>query len=133
MVQKVVPMQVKLAAVLAEASQADRIDVRATCRALGISRATYYKYAARFTELGVEGLVERSRRPQTCPGRTAAGVEELIVRWRKALLDEGWDAGAQSIYHRMHRAGQDPPSVRTIHRGAGAVRAGGAAASQAAA
>ena len=109
-------MQVKLAAVLARFSQGERLDVRATCRQLGISPPTFYKYAARFDAEGVEGLLERSRRPHSSPGQTPAAVEEVIRRWRKELLEQGWDAGAQSIYYRMRRAGQDPPSVRTVHR-----------------
>ena len=32
------------------------------------------------------------------------------------LIEQGWDAGAASIYHRMRRAGQQPPSIRTVHR-----------------
>jgi transposase InsO family protein len=43
-------------------------------------------------------------------------MEDLIVRWRKELTDQGWDAGATSIYLRMHAARQDPPVERTIHR-----------------
>jgi transposase InsO family protein len=116
MASKVVPMQVKLAAVLARVSQGERLNVRATCVELGISRPTFYKYAARFDAEGVEGLLERSRRPRSSPGQTSSPVEDLIVGWRKELLEQGWDAGAQSIFHRMRRAGQDPPSIRTIHR-----------------
>lgn len=110
-------MQVKLAAVLARRSQGERLNVRATCRELGISPPTFYKYVARFESEGVAGLLERSRRPVCSPGQTAATVEEQIVRWRKELTDQGWDAGAASIFHRMRRAGSiAPPSVRTIHR-----------------
>jgi transposase InsO family protein len=116
MAMKVIAMQVKLAAVLARVSQGERLNVSAVCRELGISRETFYKYAGRFDAEGVEGLLERSRRPGTSPDRTSAAVEDEIVRWRKQLLEQGWDAGATSIWHRMRRAGQDPPSVRTVHR-----------------
>jgi transposase InsO family protein len=109
-------MQVKLAAVLARRSQGESLNVRATCAQLGISPPTFYKYVARFDAEGVEGLLERSRRPASSPGQTAAGVEDLIVGWRKELGEQGWDAGAASIFHRMRRAGQDPPSIRTVHR-----------------
>jgi transposase InsO family protein len=116
MASKVVPMQVKLAAALARHSQGERLNVRSTCRELGISPPTFYKYAARFDADGVEGLLERSRRPAGSPAQTPATVEDEIVRRRKELTDQGWDAGAVSIYHRMQRAGQSPPSARTIHR-----------------
>jgi transposase InsO family protein len=116
MASKVVPMQVKLAAVLARRGQGEQLNVRATCARLGISPPTFYKYAARFEAEGIEGLFERSRRPQRSPGQIAAAVEDEIVRWRKELAEHGWDAGAASIFHRMRRAGLEPPSVRTIHR-----------------
>jgi transposase InsO family protein len=116
MAAKAVAMQVKLAAVLARHSQGERLNVSATCAELGISRPTFYKYAARFDAEGIDGLFEQSRRPGVSPGQTAAAVEDEIVRWRKELTDQGWDAGAASIYYRMRRAGQNPPSARTIHR-----------------
>ena len=116
MASKVVPMQVKLAAVLARQSQGGRLEVTAACAELDISRQTFYKYAARFDAEGVDGLLERSRRPHSSPNQTSAAVEDEIVRWRKRLADEGWDNGALSIFHWMRRAGFDPPTARTIHR-----------------
>src|SRR5690349_8848196 len=113
---KVISMQVKLAVVLARLSQGERVDVRATCRELGISPPTFYKYAARFAASGLEGLFERSRRPLSSPTQTPATTEDRIVSWRKQLAEDGWDNGAQSIFWRMQRAGQSSPSVRTIHR-----------------
>lgn len=109
-------MQVKLAAALARFSQGERLDVTATCAELGISRPTFYKYAARFQAEGIEGLLPRSRRPRSSPARTLPQVEEVIVRWRKELTDQGLDAGAVSIGYRMARAGQPAPSTATIHR-----------------
>ena len=116
MAVRVIPMQVKLAVALARFSQGEWLDVRATCRELGISPPTFYKYAARFKESGLEGLFERSRKPLTSPGQTPAAVEDRIVWWRKTLGEDGWDNGAQSIAYRMARAGENPPSVRTVHR-----------------
>jgi transposase InsO family protein len=116
MAAKAIAMQVKLAAVLARHSQGERLNVSAVCVELGISRPTFYTYVARFDAEGVPGLLERSRRPSASPGQTSAAVEEEIVRWRQRLADEGWDAGAASIWHRMRRAGAHPPSVRTVHR-----------------
>jgi transposase InsO family protein len=116
MAVKVISMQVKLAVAVARFGAGERLDVAATCRELGISRPTFYKYAARFAASGVEGLFERSRRPVSSPRQTPAAVEDRIVVWRKELTEQGWDAGAQSIFYRMRRVGQAPPSVRTIHR-----------------
>jgi transposase InsO family protein len=126
MPQKVIAMEAKLAAVFAHGLTAGRRpNVSAVCAELGISRQSYYKYRRRFAADGLAGLQERSRRPQSSPARTAAAVEEAIVRARKELAEEGWDNGAVSIYYRLlaERAGlaeNDPrsavPSARTVHR-----------------
>lgn len=41
---------------------------------------------------------------------------ELIVAARAALDAEGWDNGATSIFYRLLRDGQQPPTARTVHR-----------------
>ena len=53
---------------------------------------------------------------------------QLIVAARAALEAEGWDNGATSIYYRLLRDGQRPPTARTVHPGAGPSRSGAAAA-----
>lgn len=119
MTDKALPMQVKLAAVLAETSAGGRVNVRALCRELGISPKHFYELRRRFEAGGVEAVITpRSRRPRHSPGRLSAEVEDRIVRWRKELVDDGWDAGARSIRFRLERAGDlDPvPSVSAIHR-----------------
>ena len=50
--QKVVTMETKLAAMMAEVD-ARRLTVSVTCARLGISRTTYYKYRVRFDAEGV--------------------------------------------------------------------------------
>jgi transposase InsO family protein len=74
-----------------------RVDVRAECAVLGVSTKTFYKYLARFGAEGVDGFYPRSRRPLTSPARVSAEVEDVIVRVRKELDDQGWDAGAEQI------------------------------------
>lgn len=86
------------------------------CRAVGISRDSYYRYRRRFVEDSFPGLIPRSSRPLTSPGKTPDAVEELIVAKRVELLREGWDAGAASIGARLRREGHPVPSDRTIHR-----------------
>jgi hypothetical protein len=113
--QKVVTMETKLAAMLAEVD-AGRLTVSATCARLGISRTTYYKYRVRFDAEGVSGLIPRSRRPKRSPGATSESVVRLIVAARAGLDAEGWDNGATSIYYRLRRDGHHPPAVRTVHR-----------------
>ena len=83
------------------AGSVPKVNVRAECAALGISKSTFYKYVERFQIEGVSGFFSRSRRPLTSPTRLAAACEDELVRARKELLDEGWDAGADQILFRL--------------------------------
>jgi hypothetical protein len=115
MAEKVVAMEVKLAAVLARIGR-QPVNVTAVCADLGISRTSFYKYKARFEAAGIEGLLPRSRRPHHSPGQVPAATEEQIVRLRKERADAGWDNGAVSIGYAMVEQGLDPPAAATIHR-----------------
>jgi transposase InsO family protein len=110
MAQRVVTMEAKLLAVF---SSGVPLKVTALCRDLEISRQTLYKYRRRFEAEGPAGLVERSRRPHSSPGRVSDATEEAIIRLRKDLPLE---CGAQTIAYHLARRGETPPSVATIHR-----------------
>ena len=51
--------------------------------AMGVSRATAYKWLRRFREGGVEGLVDRSSRPCLSPTRLLPQTEERILSLRR--------------------------------------------------
>jgi transposase InsO family protein len=51
---------------------------------MGCSRATAYKWLARFRAEGPEGLADRPSRPHRCPHRTPAGLEAQILAARRA-------------------------------------------------
>jgi putative transposase len=53
------------------------------CRKYGISRKTGYKWADRYTEEGIAGLQDRSRRPTSCPHRTDGRCEKALVKARQ--------------------------------------------------
>jgi transposase InsO family protein len=55
------------------------VNMRALCRAHGISPKTGYKLLARFKEHGAEGLQDRSRRPHSSPRRSSAELEAQVV------------------------------------------------------
>src|SRR5437660_5022368 len=44
------------------------------CARYGVSRKTGYKWLARYADVGVAGLAERSRAPHRCPHRIAPAV-----------------------------------------------------------
>jgi len=53
------------------------------CRRFGVSRKTAYKWIERYEEEGPPGLVDRSRRPETCPHQTASEVVEALLEARR--------------------------------------------------
>jgi transposase len=59
------------------------------CQEFGISRPTGYVWLARYRRDGIEGIQERSRRPQHCPQRTAGELERLVVQYRLRYPDWG--------------------------------------------
>ncbi len=92
-------------------------DVAAFCRAQGISRQSYYKWKKRFDLDGLDGLKDRSRRPDTVPNATPADVEDAIVRARKELGDGGEFNGPFTIADRLAAQGiTSVPSRATIAR-----------------
>lgn len=117
-----VPVGPEFAALVARVHSGERVNVRAECADLSVSPKTFYKYLARFAVEGVEGFYPRSRRPLVSPTRLDAAVEDVIVRARKELDDDGWDAGAEQIgfwiqdHPGAWPAGAVVPSRATINR-----------------
>jgi transposase InsO family protein len=111
-----------MAALVARVHRGERVNVRAECAALGTSTKTFYKYLKRFSEEGVDGFFPRSRRPLSSPTRMAPAVEDVIVRARKELDEQGWDAGAEQIafwigdHLDQWPSGATVPSRATINR-----------------
>jgi transposase InsO family protein len=112
MAQKVTAMDIRAATALA--GQID--NVAQFCRDQQISRQTFYKWRRRFGEDGLGGLQERSRRPNSSPGQTAAEVEEAVLRKRKQLLEQGLDHGPQSIVWALQGDAAPVPSRSTVWR-----------------
>jgi transposase InsO family protein len=112
MAQKVTAMDIRAATALA--GQVD--NVSQFCRDHQISRQTFYKFRHRFAQEGLAGLQEQSRRPNSSPGQTSAAVEEVVLRARKQLLEQGLDHGPQSIVWALERDGLATPSRSTVWR-----------------
>jgi transposase InsO family protein len=78
-------------------------------RDYGVSRRWVHELVRRYDAEGEAGLEARSRRPRTSPQQTPALVEDEIVELRKALDEQGLDAGAHTIaYHLDERHGSSP-------------------------
>lgn len=54
------------------------------CERLGVSRKTGYKWLERYQAEGLAGLGDQSRKPHSCPHRTAPKTEAALIRAREA-------------------------------------------------
>src|SRR3981081_4672239 len=81
-----------------------------------ISRSWLFRLLARYKEGGYAALEPRSRRPTSCPSRTAPEIQQAIVDLRRELTDSGPDAGAQTIAHHLKLRVGTPPSRHAIWR-----------------
>jgi transposase InsO family protein len=80
---------------------------------VGVSRQTLHCWLGRYLAGGVAGLVDRSRRPNSCPHRCRSDVEVVVVEMRRK--HPGW--GAKRIRMQLLKAGGAVvPAERTINR-----------------
>ena len=90
----------------------DGVSVVDACRLWGLSRDRFYFWRDRYRAEGVDGLKDRSSRPERMPARMDPVLEVTIVELRKA--HKRW--GARRIRAELRRRGhQTPPAVSTIH------------------
>jgi len=87
------------------------------CRERGVSRSWFYEVRARARADGPVAAVARRQRQQA-RSRLAVPleVEEIAVRIRKQLADDGWDHGPRTVRHSMLRLGIAAPSASTLAR-----------------
>lgn len=83
-----------------------------------VSRYWVHQLVRRYEAEGPAAFEPRSRRPHTNPRAINPDLEEAIVRLRKTLQRQGYDAGAATIAEHLHR---DPniaavPAIATIWR-----------------
>ncbi len=95
---------------------------------MGVSRPTAYKWWRRWRDQGVEGLVDRSSRPRSCPHQTSPEAEAQIIELRQQLkrgparLAPLVGLPATTIYQVLRRHGMnrlawmDRPTGRVIRR-----------------
>jgi transposase InsO family protein len=95
------------------AVQVDGLAVTVVAEKFGVSRQTVHAWLRRYEQGGLEGLVDRSHRPGSCPHQTAAEVEAAVCELRRQ--HPYW--GPARIAHRLARDGVDPvPSHMSIYR-----------------
>ena len=88
----------------------------AIARQHGISRSWLYQLLARYRTGGYPALEPRSRRPHSCPTRTAGELEAAILALRAELTEAGHDAGPATIVHHLRQRVDAAPSAATVWR-----------------
>ena len=106
----------ELARYVVEAVVLEGRSYREVARAHGVSKSWVAKVVGRYRAGGDEAIEPRSRAPKHIPHRTPAELEDEIVRLRKELCEQGFDAGAETIRHHLVQQRGDAPSVPTIWR-----------------
>jgi transposase InsO family protein len=90
----------------------DRFTMTELCERYGVSRRIGYKWLARFNEDGKRGLVNRSRRPHTCPTQIRPVLAELLCEFRR--LHPDWGARKLlKVLRKRHPEIEDWPAAST--------------------
>jgi len=89
------PMELK--AEFVQMANQQSINMSRLCRRFGISRPTGYKWLRRYRKKGLDGLHERSRRPNNSPNQTPESIEQIVVEARRR--DPGW--GGRKLHHHL--------------------------------
>ncbi|SOJ56304.1 hypothetical protein MSIMFB_03780 [Mycobacterium simulans] len=98
---------------------ADGVSISQVAEKQGVSRQTLHAWLARYEEQGMEGLVDRSHRPVSCPHQMPAVVEATVLELRRSRPDWGPPRLGVEL---AKREGGPPPSESAVYRAL--VRAG---------
>jgi transposase InsO family protein len=104
----------------------DGLSISQVAEKVGVSRQTLHSWLARYEAEGLEGLVDRSHRPVSCPHQMVAEVEAVLLELRRSrpywgprrLVFElarrgvGPVPSESAAYRALVRAGMIDPSVR---------------------
>lgn len=103
---------------------ADGLSVRQAADKAGVSRQSVHAWLARYEAEGLEGLVDRSHRPASCPHQMPAEVEAALLELRRSR--PYW--GPRRLVHELAKRSVSPvPSPSAAYRAllrAGMIEAG---------
>lgn len=91
------------------------------CQEYGISRKTGYKWLTRFTEDGVDGLIDQSTRPASSPEKLPEGIVCKLVRLKQDHLRWG-PKKIHALYLRTSREAISLSSVKRVLKASGLVQ-----------
>jgi transposase InsO family protein len=107
---------VELARYVVDAVVVEGRSYREVARAHGLSKSWVAKLVARYRAGGYDAVTAKSKAAKRVANRTCDELEDAIVRVRKELTEQGFDAGAQTIHYHLSLSDPSPPSVSTIWR-----------------
>lgn len=104
----------------------DGLSISLVAEKVGVSRQTLHAWLARYEASGLEGLVDRSHRPVSCPHQMPAVVEAALLEMRRSrpywgprrLVFElakrrvGPVPSESAVYRALVRAGMIDPALR---------------------
>ena len=67
----------------------DGLTVSQAAEKTGVARQTLHRWLARYEAQGLEGLVDRSHRPVSCPHQMPAAVEAALLELRRSRPSRG--------------------------------------------
>src|ERR671918_2275534 len=82
-----------LAPFLVDAVVLEKRSCREVARAHGVSKSWVAKLVSRYRQGGYDALAPRSKAAKTIANKTPAELEDRVVRVRKELTEQGFDAG----------------------------------------
>ena len=65
------------------AVQVDGLEVTVVAEKFGVSRQTVHAWLRRYEQGGLDGLADRSHRPDSCPHQMSAAVEAAVCELRR--------------------------------------------------
>jgi transposase InsO family protein len=107
---------VELARFVVDAVVLEGRSYRDVAAAHGVSKSWVAKLVARFKAGGYDALGARSTAAKKVANKSSIELEDKIVRLRKELTDDGFDAGPDTIHYHLGLTDPSPPSVSTIWR-----------------
>jgi transposase InsO family protein len=104
----------------------DGLSISQVAEKMGVSRQTLHAWLARYEASGLEGLVDRSHRPASCPHQMPATVEAAVLELRRSRPYWGPRRlvfelakrrvaplpSESAVYRALVRAGMIDPSLR---------------------
>lgn len=105
-----------LARFIVDAVVLEKRSCREVARCHAVSKSWVAALVGRFNAGGYEAIAPRSKTAHRIANRSSLELEDRVLRLRKELVDQGLDAGAQTIHYHLSLVDPSPPSSSTIWR-----------------